>query len=213
MYAVYRWVPTAARLYHPLRYGTLLVAGLVPIIALGADRLAERRPRLALASLAAALGWATWVGPWPLPLTPFPGPLANTLRSCTEVLYTAPPGGAFFLSDAFVIAGLSWRPSYPHHDGSGNIGSGPPTATQTARGAERMAALAATLEGDPSLLPVGSCVVFDAQSLRGDTAGVQSRLFAALGKPEIAEIPAHTVYKQHPRRLVLVYRAPDARSP
>jgi hypothetical protein len=178
----FQWVPLASRMRHPLRWGLLVVAAGVAIVAMGADRLALRRPRWAAAAVVAGVVWAGLIGPWPLPQSPFPGELAATLRTCEEVLLPSQlPRDVAYRMDA-----LHDRPRWPvRYDPHGGFGA--PTDSALAESAVRERGLAAAREGDVSQLPAGACVVLLRDSVWGDA------LSAGLGTPLSLVVPARTL--------------------
>lgn len=194
---IFQWVPLASRMRHPLRWGLLLAAATVALVALGADRLARRNPALAGGLVLGGIAWAALIGPWPLPRSPYPGDLARALASCSEVLLPGlAPGAATDL--AARLDALHGRPRYPvRPDPAGGLGD-PDDATR-ARSDDRESALHAAFAGDRSRLAPGACVVFE-----GDAAPEPARL--AFGEFDPLDAPAHALTPT--ARRFWLWRAP-----
>ena len=208
--AFFRWVPTAARMHHALRWGTLLASGLCALTALGTDMLLRRSRTLALGLLAAGAAWAIWVGPWPIPLRPFPGQAEEQLAACQEVI-VAPiqPTATVFRTpgEAHLLEGVVWQGFYPlYHDPL--QGWPDPTAEEWAVSTDREAALDQFLAGGDAHLPTGACVLVDVEATRIPMGSVQQR-FATLGlQPSTLTLPAGTFHKQTTPRALQIYRLP-----
>ncbi len=194
---VYQWLPGASRMRHPLRWGVLLLAGLVPLVAFGVDRVA-RRARWPL--VAAGAAWALIVGPWPLPSAAFPGDVVRALDGCAEVLYPALPrttGGT--MERVTRLDGLHGRPRYPRRfDPRGGVGDPPPDVVVTS--GEREAMLLRVAMGDTAGLAAGACLVVD-PVVTLDADVVTAALTTALGAPVTVAFPAHTVDPVGPGEL------------
>jgi hypothetical protein len=179
---VFQWLPGASRMRHPVRWGVLVIAGLVPIVAAGVDRIGGRR---AWGVVAAGALWAAIVGPWPLPERPFPGAAFERLRGCSEVLYPGLPERPADRVDR--LDAIHGRPRYPRRvDPGGGFGDAPDPEVSTAREAALQALLAT---GDASGIPAGACLVVDPAV----NPAASAALTAEWGEPERVALPAHTV--------------------
>jgi hypothetical protein len=201
---VYRWVPTASRMKHPLRYGALLSVALTAGVALGLDRLRAKLPDHAWIAGIAGLGWAALVGPWPLRTSPFPGAFVQGLAGCTEVDLPGSPSGETALDDLHRLDGLTWIPRYPLDEKKAG-GTGLPSAEEMTRSGERADALAAMYRGGPWSLPDTACVLYDATWCAG-TDGAPLKPNGALGTPTTALSPHLFVSPKGGPRRVEVYR-------
>lgn len=173
---VYQWVPTASRMHHPLRWGLLCAVGLAGLVATGTDQMRRRWPDHAALAIAAALGWAALVGPWPLRRAPFPDLAA--FDGCTELLYLSAADNQGEADDARRLDGLLWLPRFPL-DNLASSGTAPPTAREQATSAAREAALQARLAGQAADLPPGTCVLARPE----DIGASGPALRAAFGEP------------------------------
>ncbi|MDP2312690.1 MAG: hypothetical protein Q8P41_07280 [Pseudomonadota bacterium] len=189
---VYQWLPGAARMRHPMRWGVLFVAGVVPLVAFGVDRLAARRGRAAWALVAAGGAWAAVVGPWPMPATPFPGEAADALSGCTEILFpNLPKQGGGNMERVTRLDGIHGRPRFPRiEDPRGGTGSFP--ASVRAAQAAREPLLTQVATGNVADVPDGACIVVDLP-VTLNAAQVGLALGETLGKHERVAFPAHTV--------------------
>ncbi len=207
LYTLYhQWVPGASRMHHALRWGLLVAAGVATLTALGMDRVAAARPRLAWGLLAAGVLWAATVGPWPLSLAVFPGVAERTLAQCSELWlvpiepeHEDPTRNA---DEAALLDGVTWKSALPIiYD----VFSGwpPPTPADEATGERIRASMDAILTGYPPPAPVppGACVLMDAGISALPPELVDSRLRAFGAQHEPLEIPARSFHRQgEPRR-------------
>lgn len=181
---VYQWFPTASRQRHPMRWATLLTVAMAAATIYGVDRLRHRWPDHVLLAVLTGLGWAAWVGPWPLRQADFPQETVVAFSRCTELILPRIPGGERDLDDVHRLEGLLWLPRSPARSkGSGGVGK--PTK-EMQRWSEPFEAQMKTIMGaqarpDPDPL-AGRCVIFEESWYGKDSARVRSRLAAAFGE-------------------------------
>ena len=172
---VYQWVPTAARMRHPLRYGVLWVAGLAALAAAGADRAWSARARVTAAILALAAVAAVVPGPWPLRTSPLPTPLVEHLAGCDAVWAPHADG-----CTAAAVEGLLGRATTPTPECPlRNV----PLPDPARRAADRARVAAWSAARDEGVLPPGVCALVDV------TRGVPNA-WAAMGAPEVVDVAA-----------------------
>lgn len=199
---VYRWIPTAPRMHHPLRWGLLLLAATAALVAAGADRLGERRPRVALGVLIAGAAWAVLVGPWPQRATPFPGEAARAVAGCAE-LWTPDGVGPGAECRWAVADGILGVPRYPVA-WCRMRNQPPPLQADMGRNGPRVDAMRRVLAGDARARTDGACV-----AVRGDAdARVLERLAATLGPPERYAVPPATLFSDGEPHTLLLFPAP-----
>lgn len=191
---VHRFVPLAARMYHPDRWAVLCSVATCALVGLGVRDLEARHPRGALALLAGGLAWATWAGPWPLPLRPFPGAVERGLRDCTAVILAPQDPGRNRTrapDDLRRLQGVARKTFLPTRFDP-DQGLAPPLASDEATSKEVEATMESLLAGDPPdvLLPAGSCVVLDPATSREPPELVVARLAGIAEGPFAIPVPA-----------------------
>ena len=206
--AAFRWLPTASRMHHPMRWAVPMIAGLAALAAVGMDRIGAARPRLAAGLLAAGALQAAAIGPWPLTTSPWPGGVARALSDC-EVIYFPSAFDAQWLDHARAhTSGLAWRPGRPpptHADLPFALPSG--EAAEAVRAEKRD--LRRLLSGKlPAALAPGGCVVLDAgvQGVGRQRAG--RRLEDAFGPPESVQVAPGLLYPGDDPGALLIFRVP-----
>jgi len=206
--AAFRWLPTASRMHHPMRWAALVTAGLAALAAVGMDRIWAARPRLAAGLLVLAALQAATLGPWPLTTSPWPGEVARALSDC-ERLYFPSAFDAQWLDHARAhTSGVAWRPSEP-----------PPThkalpfaipegeALEAARATKRD--LRRLLAGKlPDDLAPGACVLLDAGVQGVGRQRAARRLEEAWGAPLTVEVAPGLLYPGDDPGALRVFRAP-----
>lgn len=168
----YRWLPTFARMHHPLRWGVLLALGSTVLVIVGLDRIERRHRRLAAALVLGGGCWAACVGPWIPQAAPFPGRAETLLDPCRSLLVSpeAWHGPTHTVrSSLHLLEGVAWKPVLPpYRDPDGGLPV--PTPELSAAGGEQIRALERWLEGRTttehgasSFPPVlqGTCLVLD----------------------------------------------------
>ncbi len=209
---VFRWVPSASRMHHAMRWGSLMTVGLAAFSALGIHQLARRIPSLALATLVSGLLWVVFLGPWPLALNPFPGQVEQSLGTCSQVLVAPrlPQRGARRTPGEFqLLQGLHQRPSYPILFDALQ-GFAPPTSRQREISFRRRNSLEALLSGSApsSALPSQSCVLVDGELSTHPMSAVDARLSAQGARHEQLLLPPGTFHLQDEPRVYEIYRLP-----
>ncbi len=208
----HRWVPSAARMHHALRWGLLLSVGLCALTALGTDELRRWRAWLGPASLVAALAWVSLAGPWPLPANPFPGVAEQALGNCQEVLLAPGRPSAHARrtpGELTLLEGVHWKPSWPAlQDPLQDMPQ--PSAAELATSLARQRSLDALLAGGEPLepLPAGACVLLDPEISSVPSELARQRLGSRFGEPQLLTIPARSFHGQQEPRLLEVWRIP-----
>lgn len=195
--AVYRWVPTASRMKHPIRYGLLVVAGLAALSARGADRVAARDPRVGALAVALAVAWPWATKTHPLPSSPFPGAVAARLAACEEI---------WLPEDTDRKARCRWMPldgltfvARLPADRCTSRGVRGPSPEALARDEAVRPLLARVLAGEGDALAPGACVVL----LDGDPRTAATR--RALGRPDRVPLPPRTLLPDGVPHTLLVF--------
>ncbi len=208
--AVHRWVPSASRMHHALRWGVLATAAVAALAALGLERLAARRPPLAWGLLAAGVAWAAIAGPWPLKLHAFPGDVERATADCGAI-WLAPsrldrslgrvPG------EPYLLQGVAWRRFYPVTWDS-TQGRPPPTVAEAAASQRAEASIQALIAGHPppEPLPPRTCLLVDRGASLVPAEALGARLRSLGAQADELVLPAGSFHGQEEPRTWEIHR-------